>query len=60
MTAPALIDPTLRTPQQAAHAVAQARKREGNTEAADRIMAMLRRAQKAQGNDADRRVKVAI
>ena len=59
MTTPALINPTLRTPQQATHDMAQARLREGNPEAAARIMAMLRRAQKTQGEDADRRTKEA-
>ena len=59
MSTPCLDNPTFRTPQQAAHDMAQARRREGNPEAAALIMEILNNAQKAQGEDADRRVKEA-
>ena len=59
MSTPCLDNPTLRTPRQAAHDMAQARRLAGNPEAADRIMVMLHTHLDAQARDADRRVKKA-
>ena len=53
MTTPALVNPVLRSPAQAAHDVARSRRLRGDTEGIARIMKFLRGAAQAQARDAD-------